>query len=346
MRQILIAVFILSISACYADWNEDFDNQTALVVKEFPPLQNSSYKRTYKEFQKIREKLLTNRKLVDQIRNWGLEDKLRVIQKGLGVILKKRRNHHLHDFYLWELSYLTGSNNYILPAFPIEIGEKIVIVQPLENFEVGTILGGNSKKSTEKVSLETYWKALLQAYILGLSDLVSTNIGINEKGIIRFFDNEACLIYRNAPFRNNFSFKMGFQCQAIDWPQYNQPLDGKTAKRVQAFVNSFASSFEENARRYLSLRDVTVCEDGMEIRIAHLMNFSYNEGVTFHDFYSYLYPKMSSGFDDLSNIVSNILNMKARHGLSLFFVTRGMKKYNLTNKEKNAIEQWVKTYVD
>lgn len=342
--QILSLCIFLNV-ALHAGWNEDFDEQTKRMQEQLAPLQNADYVDTYKFFKKVRAKLLNDNELVQKIQNWKMDDKLMISKKDLNIIIKKRRNNKMHDLYPWELSYLTNSNAYILPSFPIEIGGKIVILQKLESFQVGSIDMGNDPMAIDKVSLKTYWRALLQAYILGIGDLVSPNIGISDKGIIRFFDNESCLVYHNTPFRCADTFRMGFVCQAIDWPQYRIPMDANTAKIVQEYVNSFCNNFEENMNIYLAFRPVDVITEGLQVRIDKLRSFEFSEGKTFDDFHEFIYPRLNKGLDQLSKIVSNILKVDGGRGMSLFFVIRRMKKYPLTPEENATIQKWIDRYV-
>jgi hypothetical protein len=340
---ISLCVF-LNVSLC-ADWNKDFDNQTTLMVQQLTPLQNAKYLDTYQYFQKVRAELLNDRELVQLIKNWNMDEKLLILKENLNIIIKKRRNDNFNDLYPWELSYLINSNAYILPSFPMKIGGKIVIIQKLESFQFGSTSKGHDLTLVNKVSLKSYWKALLQAYILGIGDLVSANIGVNQKGIIRFFDNEYCLDYNNTPLRIGNTFKMGFLCQAIDWPQFRVPMDAKTAKFVQDYVRSFCNTFDENMKTYLSFRPVDISEEGLKIRLNKLRTFKFREGKTFNDFHGFIYPRMNKGLDKLSRIVSNILKVDVGIGLSLFFVTRRLKRYSLSADESASIQKWIEIYV-
>jgi hypothetical protein len=341
----IVSLYIFLNVTLHADWNKDFDDQTTLMVQQLTPLQNANYLDMYEFFKGVRADLLNDHEVVRQIKNWSMDEKLMIQKENLNVIIKKRRNDKFNDLYPWELSYLTNSHAYILPSFPMEIGGKIVILQKLESFQIGSIDMGHELNVVNKVSLKTYWRALLQAYVLGIGDLVSPNIGVNQKGIIRFFDNESCLVYNNTPFRNANTFKLGFLCQAIDWPQFHVPMDAKTAKVVQEYVWSFCNSFEENMKTYLSFRSVNISDEGLKIRLEKLKTFEFSEGKTFNDFHSFIYPRMNKGLDKLSRIVSNILKIDVGSGVSLFFVTRRMKRYALTPDENASIQKWIDRYV-
>jgi hypothetical protein len=348
-KKLLFIIYVLLISfniILFADWNKDFDDQTDRMIHNLAPLQNPFYLNTYQFFKGIRAQLLKDSELVQIIQSLPMNEKFMLKNESLKIIIKKRYNDNLNDIYPWELSFLTNSNAYIVPAFPLKIGGKIVILQPLESFQVGSIDLGIDQNISKKVSLKNYWKAQLQAYTVGLADLVATNIGINDKGLIRFFDNESCFMFRNIPERNNKSFRIGYLCQAIDWRQYRVPMDSKTAKAVQEYVWSFCDNFEENLYTYLSFRPFSFPIEELQVRLQILRDFKFSKGKTFADFHRFLYPRMDKGLNALRKIVSNILGMKAGYSASITFVTRRMKYFNLTTEQSHSIQKWIDRYID
>jgi hypothetical protein len=341
-----LALFVISSFALFAGWNEDFDRQTNLLVQELPALQRSHYLKECEHFKHIRKSLVKNTSLIKTLQKSDPAKKLRIQHKKLGIIIKKRRNNHIHDFFVWELAHLLGSDKYVLPAFPMEIGGVRVVVQKLEPFEVGDIEGGGYSKSTlKKISLETYWKAHIQAYILGLSDLASANIGVNSKGIIRFFDTEASLIYYNTPFKTDFSFSTGFICQSFDWEQYNTPLDRGTAEKLNDFVQTLYD-YEDDLRRYEAIRPVRILGEGVERRLEILRDFDFREGVCFRDFFAAVFPRLGIGLPELNQLVNRIIQRDVGHGSTLFFTCRGIKKVALKPHEKKDLDKWITTYIE
>ena len=328
-----------------ADWNEDFDRTSAFLTQSIPTFQHIQYQKQYSEFKKIREKLVHDKDLIKKLQATALYTKVLITKKELSIIIKKRKNHHIHDLYPWEMSYLLESNAYITPSFPMEIGGVRVIVQKLEPFEFGNKYGGGYSKGTiKKISLETYWKSHLQAYILGLSDLAVSNIGINKKGIIRFFDNEACLIYYNTALNKDTYFSSGFMCQSYDWPQFDTPLDEATAHRLQEYIHTFIN-LENKLRAYFSIRVVTFPFDQLQYRIRMVQNFKIQKGISFRDFFAVLFPDIEKGFDELHTIVSDMLQRRAGYGTSLFYASRYIKRNLLPEKTKTRIKEWVHTYI-
>lgn len=334
----------LWIGSCLsANWNEKFDAKSDLLIEQLAHLQNPSYLKHYNFFKKMRAHLLINSALKKLIQDSPFDEKLLVKKNNL--VIKKRKKNQYKDFFAWENSYLTGSHSYIVPSFPIKIEGKIAIVQRFEKLNIGKSNEGFSPKLLKKVNLETYWKALLQAYVLGLGDLVAANISISSQGMIRFFDTEGCFLYRNTPFKTSSGIKMGFLCHCLDWPQYQEPLDDATAKKIQQYIQVY-SQYKNNLQIYLKHRTLTFDEEGLDVRLENIKNFVFERGTTFQDFYSYIYSKMGPGLNELSHIVSAILKEKTGHGSSLFFLTRRMRKIQLTNEEKNTIQKWIDTYVD
>ena len=331
----------------HADWNKKFDHQSHELVQQLPLLQNSDYIKDFNFFIAARNKILKDKALVEEVANSANEERLWIEMPDLGVMLKKRPRDRIYDLYPWELSYLLRSNKYVLPSFPMEIGGKKVILQRFEQFEVGHIYtGGYSEDSVGKVALETYWKALLQAYLMGLGDLKMSNIGINADGLIRFFDNEACFVFRNAPYKMHLGMKAAFLCQIFDWPQYRQPLDKQLAKQLRAFVSSFLD-YVENFAIYQKCRELALDMDAIAHRLKKVKDFKIRPGVTFRDFFGSLYPRMNPGLDQLNQIISGILKKEIDHGSALIFFSRMMKLYpQSTAKQQTAIDKWIDIYIE
>ncbi len=341
-------------SALGADWNADFDEHTNCLVQELPQLQNGDYLQNQHYFIQAREKLLKNSDLCTRFKSAQEKDKFMVQIDQMDLLLKKRKKDRIKDLFTWEISYLLGSNAYFLPSFPMEIGGKKVIVQRLEAFEFGipsegSPIGKLPHKLIKKISLETYWKAHLQVYLLGMYDFTAQNIGVNSKGILRFFDNESCFHYSNAIEKFQGGLKIGYKCQSFDWPQFKKPLDKRTAQKVRNFMRSF-TGFENKMEIYLSHRYPDFSKDfemGELIqRLENLRNFQVEEGVSFRDFFASLYPQLSPGLEDLVQIVRGILGQKAGYGTTLWFMSRWIHTHPLSAQDKEALESWVGAYVD
>lgn len=327
----------------FGDWNETFDRDTEALVALCAPLQQGHYTKERAFFLKIRKELIGDRTLRKIVGHASPEEKKIILREDLGVILKKRRNNHIHDLFAWELSYLLGSGAYVLPSFPVELAGKRVIVQKIEKFTHGNYDGQYPKKILKKVSLETYWKAHLQAYLLGLSDLAAGNIGVNKQGIIRFFDNEGALSYYDVPFKTAFGFSTGFICHSFDWPQFKKPLDDKTAKMLKNYVASLAD-FHKDYLTYQAFRPVT--EQGMYHRLELVRHFNFAPGTTFEDFLAAIFPRLAAGLPELNRLVSQITGRPSATGSSLFFACRRIAKYSLTSAQKKHMATWIKTYIE
>ena len=190
-----------------------------------------------------------------------------------------------------------------------------------------------------------YWTAHLQAYILGIGDLLGRNIGVNLDGRIRFFDVEASFRYAEEILRLSNSVRIGFVAESFDWPQYRAPLDKKTAENLRAFVEKL-SSFEEKASIYQECRGLHVLTDALLFRLEKIRAFPFVEGQSFRDFYGYAYPTINAGLDDLNRIVSRIYKRKVDHGASLIFISQHIEKTKLSSEERRDIEDWISKYVD
>ena len=231
----------------------------------------------------------------------------------------------------------------------MEIGGIHVIVQKLETFEFGDMDGGGySKNILKKVSLETYWKGNILAYILGFWDLAAPNIGVNSKGIIRFFDNESCLVYFNKPFKSTeMGFIVGFISHLFDWNQFITPLDKSTAANLKEYIDSL-QNFENELSTYRKYRSITFeNDDGIHFRLNLLRNFNLKKGVSFYDLYSVIYPRIALGFDELMEITRRGLNREdIGYGTALFFGSYIHRRYTLSEEVKEDLRQWVDTYIE
>ena len=196
----------------------------------------------------------------------------------------------------------------------------------------------------KKVSIETYWKAHLKAYLLGLGDLLGRNIGISPDGKIRFFDAEYCFFYKNHVHQSGEVIGMGFLAESFDWPQYRDPLDKKTAESLRAFVQGLGS-LEENFSLYEHLRTVSLFTEGTYERLQKVRTFLLEEGKTFRDFVGFLYPSIDPGLDQLNQIVGRIYKRKVDHGASLIFLSQHIVKYKLSQEQRREVREWVDYYV-
>ena len=337
-----VGLFLLN-GILHADWNQDFDEQTHILTQQLPVFQSPNYRQQNDFFIKARERVLADSTVRKKIHQTPPELKL-IVEKN-DLVIKKRRRNHIHDLYAWEFSCLLGASEFVVPAFPVEIAGKRVVLQKKESFEYGSRkVSEYFKTRIQKVSLETYWKAHLLAFLLGLGDLAARNIGVNSEGVIRFFDNESSFIYYNQPMKNNTSFTTGFICHSFDWPQYRKPLDRTTAENIKNYVRTLLNS-EEMINAYSAFRPIKF-EEGLFFRFEKIRSFAFEEGVTFRDFYGSVYPRMSQGLDELNQIVKEILKRKVDHGSSLFYSCRWIKNHPPSPQQKAALQQWVNTYIE
>jgi hypothetical protein len=345
MIRYIIALAIGVTSILRAGWNEQFDKQSQWLIGEIPEFQGK-YQESYATFAEIRTALLKDFLLNKQIAA-SLEDQRMVLLRPRdGLVIKKRANNNIYELFAWELSYIFHGEEFLVGSFPLEVSGKRIIVQQMEPFFFKKeYVMEAAPKEVKKVTVEEYWKSHLLAYLLGLADLVGQNIGVNPLGHVRFFDMEASLQYNNKPHRTTKSFKPGFVSQSLEWPQYRMPLDKKTAARLQKFVASL-DRVEENLNKYIACRKVSVHLDGMLFRLNKVRDFLIKEGRTFRDFYGFIFPQIDPGLDELSAIASDILKKKIDHGSSLILICRWIDRYNLSGAQKQAIENWIATYID
>ncbi len=350
MRGIIIVVLCVLAKAqiLCAGWNEEFDAQSRSLWQALPELQRGEYFGYYSYFEQARKELLADSSVTRQFHDVAAEDKLQIFDEERSLVIKKRLHHKIYELFAWEVSLLLGAPEFIVPSFPVEIKKQKTIFQVAELFVIGE--GGLQQiphvSFVKKVSLIDYWKAHWLAYIMGMGDLVGQNIGINAKGVIRFFDVESSFRYQNCPVKTEKSFKPGFIMESFEWPQYRASLKKKQVLELRAFVESLYG-IEDKLRIYFEHRPFSISWEGIGYRLEKIRSFLVQEDLCFRDFYGFLYPHMSEGLDELNGIVSSILDKKVDHGSAIIFASRRYEHYKkCSDKEKKMLQKWISTYVD
>jgi hypothetical protein len=347
MRLLICKCFICLFWALslQADWNADHDITSKELIESLPAFYAGEYKQARHLFMQIREVLLRDGLLKRQIKETAAENRLILLRPREGVVIKKRAGSYIHELFAWEVSLLFGSSSCVVPSFPVEISGKRVILQQMEPFHFGK--GENERPSPsaiKKVCLHDYWKAHLQAYLLGLGDLLGRNIGIDPDGKIRFFDTEATFRYQNQPRLDNGLVAVGFIMESFDWPQYRMPLDRKSVELIRRFIKEL-QDFEERLSIYENIRPVSILREDLLVRLEKIRNFPLEEGRSFRDFFGYIYPDLDDGLDELNHIVSHIIGSRVDHGASLFFVSQRMRRYQLSSESKRLLDEWMAKYI-
>ncbi len=341
-----IAVLFLVQGCLVADWNREFSQETHALIEDFPVFQNRRYLEPYAFFLKVRSRLLHDRFLRAEMEWADLEEKIMLIRERDDCILKKRSNNNLKEVFVWELSCLLGASESMVPAFAMEIGDKKVVIQKMEDFFIGDIPPRIPPMDlVKKVPLTTYWKAHWLAFILGQRDLVGRNIGVNTKGYIRFFDAEDSFCYSQKPTNVNGVFYVPFLTQAFEWPQYREELEEKNWRELWEFQQKLLAAKDE-IKAYFSYRDVDCNLEDLLNRLDQVAYFPLKEGLCFRDFYGFLFPRMNKGLDKLNWIVSGILNRNVDHGAALFHAMGKHRIKQLTSAQRKAIKEWIHEYVD
>lgn len=345
MKKLSIALVLFITTSLFADWNEAFDQETHFLIQKMECLQGN-YKTNYDFFIKVRKGILKDLLLKKQIAATKVDQKMILLRPRDGLVIKKRARNNIQELFTWEFSYLIGGDFFLVPSFPVEIGGKKIIVQKMEPFEFKKDPVAESiPKEVKKVSIEEYWMAHFQAYLLGLSDLVGQNVGVNKIGHIRFFDMESSFHFCNQVVRTERSFKPGFLSQSLEWPQYRQALDAQTASKLRRFVDGL-SSVEERLETYLSCRNAPLDVDAFLFRLNKVRSFPLNEGVSFKDFYAFLFPEIAPGLDELSWIASDILKRKVGHGSALILICRWLDRYTVSHEQRMILKDWIDRYID
>ena len=340
-----IVVLLCFAQSLFAGWNEEFDEQSLALAEQIEEFQGQ-YLEQYEVFSQVREEFLLDADLKKMTFRSKEEDKFLMAKVREGWIVKKRRLQNVGECFTGELSCLLGAFGVIPPAFPMEIGGKLVVVQKMDSFTL-------AKKKTkmppklvlQSVSLEEYWKAHLVAYILGLGDLVGRNVGVTAEGEIRFFDTERCFRYQKKIERDQLRVHISFVSQSLDWPQCRMPLTERSWKEVLKFVRQL-STVREKIFTYCHYRNLPTVAEDLLYRLDKVCAFPLEKGKSFYDFYAFLEPGPLQGMDKLSAIISPILGRKAGLGSSLFFLVSTNKKHAISFEQREKIEQWIEEYIE
>jgi hypothetical protein len=340
MKIVGLLVFLSLVGGLYADWNKDFDLSTQHVMGLFKELRSDEYMDSHLFFMEGRERLLRDSSLVSRFRLCSSREKFMEFRGDF--ICKKRKGTNIKDFFAWELARILGDRHFVVPAFPMEIGGKQVVVQRKESFSCAEHFTDSLPDEIVKtVSLESFWKAFIIAYVLGYSDLSSKNIGVNQQGKIRFFDNEASFKYE----LNNKKkpFDVLFWAQAFDWPQYRAKIDDQLALRLKKFIKGF-DSFEAKLSLYSKVRRFSVDQGKIKNRLKKARFFRLKDGVSFFDFYQFAFPELAKGLDSLVEIVEEIAGRRVGHGSAISFIVKRDIAERVNPEQFEKIRRWVECY--
>lgn len=335
-------LFLCVISGLYGNWNTTFDEKTSQLESRLSCIEIDEYE----DFAHIREAFLKDSHLEKHIAAMNCLEKEIISRRKERVVLKIRRSNNINEAFAWEISNLFGSGSCIVPSFPMKIGGKLVIIQKRESFAISERKTNLPRSDIMRsVLLEDYWNALFQAYLLGLGDLKGSNIGINKKGKIRFFDVEESFKYQNQIVRSGDGFRTGFSAQAFAWPQFQEPLDQRAVISLQRFIGSL-DNLEEDITIYLACRPFSFNREGFFYRLEKIRKFSVEKGKTFEDFYRFIFPQLGEGLEEFCSIVRQILRKKVSSGEALFFAYKDLKKEKLSSEEKKELRRWLSTYIE
>lgn len=345
LRDIALIFLIkaLFITALWGDWNEDYLSNSFLLIQSLDCFGESDEYKNYlvksQNFKQDIESSALNQEL-SQLRP---KDKKNFFEKK--YVIKKRPNQNINESFFWEISIILSLNDYVTRSFPLEIGNNLVIVQPFEKLEIGSWIVNPPLLRTNKVTIRDFFYAHILAFLLGSQDLSGMNIGLTTDNNIRFFDNEDVFCFGLMPYKTSVSFFVPFISVAFDWLQYREPLSEILAYELKEFI-SLLKERKNKLSIYANIRGVPeniiteICN-----RIDLLHGCEFHNGMSFENFIQFLYPRLSEGLDELNEIVSEILHRKIDHGIALFFATRMIRYFSLTEYQKKNLDSWIEHYV-
>lgn len=337
-----MAILALHTLSLFGDWNEEYCESSLLLMQHHPAFSHPNYHQEMEQFFDFSKVFLND----DELKNVFLPPKLGE-KKNIFLkdhILKKRACNNIREAFVWELAFILSSADLFIPSFPIDIEGIKVIVQPKRDIFHADLLSLPPREFIAKVTVVDYWRAHLLTYLLGFGDLSGKNIGLNPYSKMIFFDNEDSFAYEKDYFNNGHSLYVGFVSIAFDWPQYRKSLSELEFKQIQAFIASL-SDVEAFLESYSMFRPLPFNKDLFIQRLVKIREFPLRAGLSFKDFYSCLYPQISGGLDVLNCLMSSILGRKVDHGISLFFLTRMFERHQMSSRNRQVLEAWIKKYM-
>lgn len=267
------------------------------------------------------------------------EQKKLFVWEDKPYVLKKRAYGGCKEALAWEVSSLLMNNPSCVPSFCCEIAGFWVVVQPKEEFVISSQATNEEK---EAVSLFAYWKAHLEAYLLGLGDLVGRNIGIRPDHSLCFFDAECSFHYR---IRLSYLYLQTaeiFISQAFDWSQFYAPLDRQTAALLEQYVRSWQ---EESVQEYALAHQSLLPWMELSTRMVHIQSFAYQAGKSFADFYRDAFPRVFAGLPTLCHIVSLLEGRVVHEGEALVYLAYLAGRYPPFFPGLSALRKWCLAYL-
>ncbi len=342
--KLALLLYLFLFSTLFAHYNQDFLENSHLLTSTLDSFheENYPYKSYLNDFQKFKDDIKV-RYLDHELSLLSWNTKENFFKED--YVVKKRPRQNINESFFWEISIILSLSQYVTPSYPVEIGDHLFILQPIEEIEVASYTENLPSKRTKQVSHRDYFYAHILAFLLGAQDLSGMNIGLTEDHSIRFFDNEDIFNFDLTPHKTSRSYFAPFVSLAFDWPQYRMPLKRRLAKELKKFLLNLNEK-KEALECYATIRGLPEeTLKGIYERIAILNGYEFEKGSSFADFIHYLHPKLSDGLDDLSDIVSEILQRKVDHGVALFFTTKMIHFVDLTSPEWESLNSWISLYI-
>lgn len=275
----------------------------------------------------------------------------RQIYKNESFYLKRRDQHiWIDEMLVWDLSLALGSFNCVVPSFAVSmLNKRHLILQKNERLTPGPVLGWGlsdlpNASLLKTISLETYWEAFLFAYLAGLNDLAPQNIGIDDRGRVRFFDNEHISRGNGFPIRiykNRYSFAMDFLPTSLDWPHAKLELSKSQAKIIQDMIFHWERQFPLFLTR-LGDYPIKFDERYLKDRIEKLVNFPVKKGTTFLDFFAYIYPIFDVKYHKDLIALAKTVHARTRYiGTALLSI---QTKQHLSEATKERVDAFIRQH--
>lgn len=270
-------------------------------------------------------------------------------RKQLGFF--KERSQKNKEVICWDLCYLFDCSEYLAPTLSLSFSSFTGSYQPYITAKIHNQLFQDFSHlfhRHERISLFSFWKINLLAYLLGHLDLVTPNIPITRRGEVILFDNEATLSSTNTMRGSTEGLSLPLVNYMVEWPQAKKQLSKRDAKELNALAEKW-KDLDLNAylshpytRVQLSEEEKKALEGRVHTLIQH---FPISEGLTYEEFFKALFPSFFNGIDEILPTVQRITGQNLTPYSTLVFISSCRSWWeNLSEEDNQLLLNWVDKY--
>lgn len=264
----------------------------------------------------------------------------------------KERPTPYYEVLCWELAYLLGCGDYIVPTCRGAYKGMETVYQPHVEGRIHRYLFQSSEKFPQRVleiDLETFCKANAFFILLGHQDLIPFNIPVTKKKIPILWDNESVFPPSNQicvqKGQNRVEFKVPFINVLIDYPQAFSPLNHKKnlSKTFEDWVEKRESLIQYFNHPLNRERLTKEQRDAFFERFDHLTDpTALLTSHTFREFIEKIFPDLFIGSNEARELVTKLVNYPVTDMSALFFIDRYRDWWDsLSEEDHQSLDNWI-----